>query len=150
MPCLYHKEPGGKKPGFLNSLPKYAKPHHTLHIDHLGPFVKTKNGNKYILVVVDGFSKFTYLKPVSNTSTKEAIEKLEEIFVTMGNLRRLICDAGTSKEFTEHVNKKGIRIHTVQLVYHGATDKWRELIRWSWTLWLRQAQTLRKMIGTAE
>ena len=53
LPCLYHKEPGGKKPGFLNSLPKYAKPHHTLHIDHLGPFVTTKNSNKYILVVVD-------------------------------------------------------------------------------------------------
>ncbi|VEN49603.1 unnamed protein product, partial [Callosobruchus maculatus] len=36
LPCLYHKERGGKKHGYLHSIPKYARPHHTLHIDHLG------------------------------------------------------------------------------------------------------------------
>ena len=43
--CLYHKEPGVKKLGFLNLLPKYVKSQHTLHIDHLDPVVTTKNDN---------------------------------------------------------------------------------------------------------
>lgn len=111
--CLYHKEHGGKKPGYLHSVPKYARPHHTLHLDHLGPFIETQRGNKYLLVIVDGFSKFTYIKAVPDTSTKHTTEKLEEIFAVFGNPRRLITDAGTaftSNAFKNFVEEKGIRL----------------------------------------
>lgn len=113
--CLYHKERGGKKPGLLHSIPKYARPHHTIHLDHLGPFIETLNGNKYLLVIVDGFSKFTYIKPVPDTSSKNVIIKLQEIFTILGNPRRIVTDAGTgftSKEFKEYIHNKGIRLFT--------------------------------------
>nr|CAI5866723.1 unnamed protein product [Callosobruchus analis] len=115
LPCLYHKERGGKKLGYLHSIPKYARPHHTLHIDHLGPFVESLTGNKYVLTVVDGFSKYTYIKPVPNTSSKHVIEKLEEIFSILGNPKRIITDAGTpltSNSFKDYCSTKGIKLFT--------------------------------------
>ncbi|CAH1969535.1 unnamed protein product [Acanthoscelides obtectus] len=115
LPCLYHKDKGGKRPGYLHSIPKYARPHHTLHIDHLGPFVNTKQGNKYLIVVVDGFSKFVYLKAVPDTSAKYVIQMLTEMFAMLGNPRRLITDLGsafTSKAFEEFVAARGIRLFT--------------------------------------
>ncbi|VEN45577.1 unnamed protein product, partial [Callosobruchus maculatus] len=115
LPCLYHKERGGKKHGYLHSIPKYARPHHTLHIDHLGPFVESSTGNKYVLTVVDGFSKYTYIKPVPDTSSKHVIEKLEEIFSILGNPKRIIADAGTpltSHSFKEYCSSKGIKLFT--------------------------------------
>lgn len=113
--CLYHKERNGKQPGYLHSLPKYARPHHTLHMDHLGPFVETQNGHKYLLVIVDGFSKFTYLKPVPNTSAKHVIEELQNLFSLLGNPKRIITDAGsafTSNDFKQYIENKGIRLFT--------------------------------------
>ncbi|CAH2008799.1 unnamed protein product [Acanthoscelides obtectus] len=115
LPCLYYKDKGDKRPGYLHSIPKYARPHHTLHIDHLGPFVNTKQGNKYLIVVVDGFSKFVYLKAVPDTSAKYVIQMLTEMFAMLGNPRRLITDLGsafTSKAFEEFVAARGIRLFT--------------------------------------
>lgn len=34
--CLYHKQPGGKKPGMLHPIDKVGIPFHTVHLDHLG------------------------------------------------------------------------------------------------------------------
>lgn len=84
-------------------------------MDHLGPFVETENGNKYLLVIVDGFSKFTYIKPVPNTSAKEVIVKLENLFAILGNPKRIITDAGsafTSNDFKKYMENKGIRQFT--------------------------------------
>ncbi|XP_074032155.1 uncharacterized protein [Leptinotarsa decemlineata] len=111
----YHKENSGKKFGFLHSMPKYARPHHTLHLDHLGPFVHGK-GNKYILIIVDGFSKFTFLKAAPNTTTKCALVTLSEICTIFGNPKRIITDAGKGfvfNEFKQYLERKGIRLHTI-------------------------------------
>lgn len=115
IPCLYHKHPGGKKPGYLHSIPKYARPHHTLHIDHLGPFVQTRNGNKYLLVTIDAFTKFVFLSAVPDTSTKFVLEALNQIFKIFGNPKRLITDAGkafVSKDFHKYSEERGIRVFT--------------------------------------
>lgn len=40
------------------------------HINHVGPFDTSKKGNKYIPVIVDGFTKFVIFKPVKNMTTK--------------------------------------------------------------------------------
>lgn len=69
----------------------------TLHIDHLGPFVTSVRKNAYLIVVVDAFTKFVFLKPVPSTKTQPVIKYLDVP-------RRIICDRGTaftSKTFTE-------------------------------------------------
>lgn len=114
--CIYFKNIHGKKPGRLYPIPKYARPFHTLHIDHLGPFVKTAQQNSYLLVIVDSFTKFVFISAVKNTKSKLVTNELNKIFKVFGNPKRLICDAGsafTSKLFTSYCDNRNIRLHII-------------------------------------
>nr|CAI5831004.1 unnamed protein product [Callosobruchus analis] len=94
--CLYNKVPGGKPQGKLHSIDKIGKPFHTMHLDHLGPFVKSQRGNSYILVAIDGFTKFTFLKAVKNTKSTVTVKALGDIVNLIGLPNRVITDRGTS------------------------------------------------------
>lgn len=114
--CIYFKYKSGPKEGELYPIPKYAQPFHTLHMDHLGPFVKTKQKNKYLLVIVDAFTKFVFVSAVRSTKSSQIIRELEIIAKTFGNPRRIISDAGTgftSKEFNNYCTNRNIRLHIV-------------------------------------
>lgn len=104
MECAYAKNNTTTKEGHLNPIPKLEIPFHTLHIDHLGPFVRSKRGNCYILVIVDAFTKFVWVRPVRNTKSQTSICTLEDIFYTFRNPDRIISDRGTS--FTSHAFKR--------------------------------------------
>jgi hypothetical protein len=124
--CIYYKRKGGAKEGELYPLPKYARPYHTLHLDHLGPFVKTKNKNQYLLVVVDAFTKFVFIFPVRSTKTSCVIKELENLSKTFGNPKRIITDAGssfTSNEFTQYCSNKNIHLHTVATGMHRSNGQ---------------------------
>nr|CAI5841376.1 unnamed protein product [Callosobruchus analis] len=115
LSCQYHKVPSGKKPGFIFSIAKYARPFHTLHIDHLGPFVETYKGNKYLLVTVDSFTKFTFIRAVPNTKSKHVIEELSHLISIFGTPKRLISDAGkafVSSKCKTFCEENGIRHYT--------------------------------------
>lgn len=102
LECLYNKHPGGKKPGKLHNIDKIGIPFHTLHLDHLGPFVKSKRGNSYVLVIVDGFTKFTILRAVKRTSSSVTARALNEVINIFGAPQRVVTDRGTAftgKEF---------------------------------------------------
>ncbi len=100
IPCLFNKRKAGKPEGFLHPIPKGIVPLETLHLDHVGPFVKSKRGNLHILVVVDAFTKFTFLRAVKSTKAKLVIEYLRDIFATYGSPKVVITDQGTA--FTSH------------------------------------------------
>lgn len=102
--CAYAKKNSTSKESELHTIEKVAIPFHTLHVDHLGPFVRSKKGNTHILVIVDGFTKFTFIKPVRNTKTQSAIKALEDIFYIFRNPDRIISDRGTC--FTSHAFKR--------------------------------------------
>lgn len=109
--CLYHKKPKGKKEGYLNPIPKGNIPFDTLHMDHLGPFNTSSGGKKYILVIVDGFTKFTFLHAVKDTKTAPVIKFLKQIFMTYGVPARMITDRGTaftSRNFGNFCQERGI------------------------------------------
>ncbi|KAL0832340.1 hypothetical protein ABMA28_001773 [Loxostege sticticalis] len=112
LECSYHKVPAGKRQGLLHPIPKINEPFHTVHLDHLGPFVKSKNKNVYILVLIDAYTKYISLYAVKSTKTKATIKVLNNYFSLFGVPCRLISDRGTSftsKIFKEFVNKLGIR-----------------------------------------
>lgn len=114
--CLYFKNVYGKKEGKLFPIPKYARPFHTLHIDHLGPFVKTMQQNAYLLVIVNSFTKFVFISAVRNTKSKVVIHELNKLFKVFGNPKRIICDAGstfTSKLFVNFCSDKNIGHHVI-------------------------------------
>lgn len=85
----------------------------TLHVDHLGPFVQSKSKNSYLIIAVDSFTKFVFLKAVQSTKVKPLIQFIESIIDTFGLPRRFICDRGTcyiSNIFVEYCAKFSIKL----------------------------------------
>lgn len=108
LECAHHKTPGGPKEGTLHPIPKLEKPFHTLHADHLGPFVRSKKGNMYLLVIIDAFTKFINIRAVKDTKSVTAIKVFKEHFSYFGVPSRLITDRGTcftSTKFKDFVAK---------------------------------------------
>ncbi|GJZ20016.1 putative ribonuclease H-like domain-containing protein [Tanacetum coccineum] len=87
----------------------------TLHMDLCGPMrVQTINGKKYILVIVDDYSRFTWVKFLrSKDETPEVVIKfLKQIQVGLNKTIRYICtDNGTkfvNKDLTAYYERVGI------------------------------------------
>ncbi|CAG9138002.1 unnamed protein product [Plutella xylostella] len=112
MECAYSKKTSTSKEGHLHTIEKKEIPFHTVHIDHLGPFVRSKRGNSYLLVLVDSFTKFTFVKPVRNTKTINVMRVLDDIFYTFRTPNRIISDrvaCFTSHAFKRFCLDKGIK-----------------------------------------
>lgn len=110
--CQFAKTPTGKRRGFLNPIDKGNIPWQTWHLDHLGPFCISQNKNTYILVIVDAFSKFTWLQPVPDTSTSHVITTMNLLVRIFGLPGRIITDRGkafTSYQFNDYCKSKQIR-----------------------------------------
>lgn len=110
--CAHHKLPSGAKEGELHSIPKIEIPFHTVHADHLGPFIRSRKKNSYILVIVDSFTKYIHLAPVRSTKSKASIKVFQNYFSLFGVPTRLITDRGTSftsKKFKSFVQSLGIK-----------------------------------------
>jgi len=98
--CLLADKKYGKNEGLLKPLDKGDQPLETYHIDHLGPIPSTKKSYAHILVVVDAFTKFTWLYPTKSTTTEEMLSRLKKQAIIFGNPKRIISDRGTA--FTSH------------------------------------------------
>ncbi|KAL0819744.1 hypothetical protein ABMA28_007792 [Loxostege sticticalis] len=112
LECAHHKAPGGKREGELHPIEKVSIPFHTIHADHLGPFIKSKKGNCYLLVIIDGFTKYINISPVKNTKSLTTIKVLKEHISYFGVPSRLITDKGssfTSKIFKDFITSYGIK-----------------------------------------
>ena len=90
--CLYYKPQSGKKPGFLHPLEKGSVPFQCSHIDHLGPFVRTENGNKYVSMIVCGYRKYTVSKAVKDETSIETVRMVKEFISHYGKPERIISD----------------------------------------------------------
>lgn len=113
LECLYNKESGEKRQGYLHPIPKISTPMDTLHLDHLGPFVPSRRKNTHIIVAVDAFTKFVFLKAVQSTKVGPVLVFLTNIIDTFGVPKRLICDRGTcftSKRFSEFTRRLGVKV----------------------------------------
>lgn len=102
--CAYAKKTAHTKEGYLHTIEKIEVPFHTIHIDHLGPFVRSKRGNTHLLVIVEAFTKFLFIKPVRNTNTQNVMRALEDVFYTFRCPDRIISDRGSC--FTSHAFKR--------------------------------------------
>lgn len=114
--CILISHKRGKKEGFLHPLDKGDTPLSTYHVDHLGPLTSTNKNYKYILTVVDGFTKFTWIYPTKTLSTQEVIDKLRIQQQTFGSPHRIITDrnaAFTSNDFAQYCTEEGISHYTI-------------------------------------
>ena len=96
-----------------------SKPWDRVHVDHFGPF----RGHIF-LILVDSYSKWVEVAPVSSTSSVVTITKLRTWFATHGLPYTLVSDNGTcfvSEEFDGFLKKNGIQYITSP-AYHPASN----------------------------
>lgn len=94
--CLTYSISAGKPEGELQIFFKDSMPMQNVHIDHFGPLQQTTDDFKYVLVVINAFSKFVWLYPTKSTGTEEVIEHLTLLFYLFGHPKRIISDRGTA------------------------------------------------------
>lgn len=95
--------------------PKVAtRPWEIISIDFVGDFVRSKRGNKAILVITDWFSKFVILHPVRRQDAKLVVPFVENnIFCKFGVPAKLVSDNGTqfkSRVFTDLLKQYGVTL----------------------------------------
>jgi len=89
---------------YWHPLDKGSEPFQMIRLDHVGPFVLTERDNKYILTIVDGFSKYVMLRAVKNVTAIETVYYMREFICTYGRPERIITDRITA--FTVAVFEK--------------------------------------------
>lgn len=94
--CAYYKDSLKKRQGKLNSIEKIPVPFHTVHIDHVGPFETSQRNNKYLLVIVDAFTKFVIIEPIKSLKTRHTTDVLLQLIYLFGCPTRIISDRGTA------------------------------------------------------
>ena len=95
------------------------QPWHRLHLDFLGPFLGAT-----FLIVVDAYSKWLEVIPMSSTTAERTITELRKLFATHGLPTQVVTDNGaqfTSQEFAEFLKLNGIH-HYKSAPYHPATN----------------------------
>ena len=111
LKCIAFSPTTGKRQGFLNPIPKGNRPFLTFHIDHLGPIDRRYSTKQHILLIIDGFTKFTKLYPVRSTDSKEAIICLTDLFRHYSRPNVIVSDRGTcftSEEFETFMSECNI------------------------------------------
>lgn len=129
LKCISFSPGSGKSEGCLHPIPKGKIPFEIIHIDHLGPIDKNIASKKYILLVVDAFSKFVQLYATRTTDAREAISWLTQYFRFYSKPKMLISDRGSAftstdfRTFMEQQDIKHIKIATSSPQANGQAER---------------------------
>jgi len=102
--CARYHRGGAKKRGELQAMCVGA-PWERLAIDITGPHPLSGKGNKFIITVIDHFTKYAFAFPVRNHEARTVAKYLvERIFLVYGVPLQLLSDRGA--EFEGHMFKE--------------------------------------------
>ena len=79
-------------------------PFRTVHIDHKGPLHPPSNPNFHCLLVIEAFSRFSMVHPVTKACAQATISAVEKWIHYFGILQSHVHDRGTAFINTEFVN----------------------------------------------
>ncbi|CAF1387559.1 unnamed protein product [Didymodactylos carnosus] len=118
-------KPENKKPAGLMQPNLVLQPWTVVGIDITGPLPKTRRGNTYILVVIDYFTKWVELFPLSSTKAKIIAQIFtDEVICRYGLPLKIISDNGA--QFVSNVFKSVCDIlqikHRKTSLYHPQTN----------------------------
>ena len=100
------------------------RPGELIAFDVAGKLPKTKNGNEYILVVVDHFTKWTRYYAMKTATSKETAKCLVEYMLIHGIPERFLSDQGANYQsfLIEEIHDL-LDIHKLRTSpYHPQTD----------------------------
>ena len=97
------------KPKHRNEVPleewqNETIPFRTIHIDHKGPLHPPSHRNLHCLLVIDAFSRFLMVYPVTNTGAQTTISAVEKWIHSFGIPQSIVHDRGTDFINTEFIN----------------------------------------------
>jgi hypothetical protein len=111
--CLLANSASNSRRGKLQMTKSPSIPFEIIHMDHFDLINQTDQGYKHIFLVVNAFTRFTWLFPVKLTSSKELIKHLIMLFQIFGNPQLVVPDRGTaftSLEFESFLKEKMLNI----------------------------------------
>ena len=76
----------------------------TIHIDHKGLLHPPSNRNLHCLMVIDAFSRFLMVYPVTNTDAQATLSPVENWILLFGIPHSIVHDRGTAFINTEFIN----------------------------------------------
>lgn len=117
--CGISKPNVNSRQGLLSSDIELS-PMSKMYIDYVGPFPRSKEGNRFALVCVDACTRFCWLLPTRNINALTTIKCLQSIFGTFGPCRTIVSDnatAFTSVAFRDFCFEMGI-VHTTTTPYY--------------------------------
>lgn len=109
--CLLANSSTNSKEGEMQLLPNPNAPFETIHVDHFGPLPTTEDGYKHIMVILDAFTCFIYLRPVKTTNAQETCAQLQLLFEIFGLPKNVVSDRGTaftSNEFASFLESRRV------------------------------------------
>lgn len=122
----------------VQSLPCVKKPFERIALDYCGPFPLSKNGNKYILVIIDHFSRFVRAFPVETATSFMSVKCLKKLMMDEGTPFSVLTDRGThftGETFEKFLRENGIN-HLYTSPYHPQCDGMAE----------RQMRTIKQLV----
>lgn len=117
--CQQTKSDQQKPSGLAGAYRGVDRPFVMLSADLMGPFPRSSSGHKYILVVMDTFTKMPLLFPMREATASAVAKRLEEdVFLMFGIPSYIICDNGS--EFTGNKFKQLAEGYKVKLLYNAS------------------------------
>eukprot|EP00794_Sanderia_malayensis_P014624 gene14624-16139_t len=99
-------------------------PFYMIGVDLIGPLKTIRSGNKYILSVIDYYTKYAEAKALPNQEAETIVRALEEIFARHGMPSVLLTDQG--RNFESHLMKSVCQLFGIEkrrtTAYHPQTD----------------------------
>ena len=119
--CIANKPEQKAPAGLMAGKSDIQRPWEQIYVDIVGPLPKSIHGYRYILSVMDYFSKFVLYFPLRHATSKNVCNLLvDHIFCMFGVPRILVCDNEKQfggHEFRQLASKYNIRIYFTPL-YH--------------------------------
>lgn len=113
-------------------------PFQRIAMDFAGPYERTKDGNKYFIVIVDHFSRYLKVFPVREATMEKAIGALQKVIYEEGTPEEVLTDRGThftGEKFEAFLRQNNIK-HLKTTAYHPQCDGLAE----------RQIRTLKDLV----
>lgn len=129
--CLSHKRAPRAPLQNITSWEKPDVPFDTVHVDALGP-LPLSEGYKFVLIMVDAFSKFSLLYPIYRQDVSELKRVMMQAVALFGVPRLMVTDKGRmfeSNEFVTWINSLGCELHFITPEMHHANGQVERYVR---------------------
>ena len=108
----------------LIPLPIISQPFKRIAMDIVGPLPRSRQGNRFVLVICDYATRYPEAVPMKNVDAGSVVEELIKVFSRVGVPQEILTDQGTN--FTSKLLTELYKMLHVQPIrttpYHPQTD----------------------------